>query len=71
MKILGRFRVGWYLLSKADRKRVNVAAPDPADYVIDTYRDYPVEKVPTGRVIYSIRVGDTDIMTIYDVHNHQ
>ena len=68
VKIIGTFNGGWLLLDKQDRKRLNVAAPNPADYVIETYRFYPLHPVSGGKVIYSINVGDTDILAVYKMN---
>ncbi|MGD0005575.1 MAG: glycosyltransferase family 39 protein [Anaerolineaceae bacterium] len=65
VQIVGNFSEGWLVLPKQDRQRLNITASQPPDYIIDTYRRYPIEKVTQGKVIYSIRVGDTDILTVY------
>jgi hypothetical protein len=68
VKIIGTFNGGWLLLNKQDRKRLNVAAPNPADYIIETYRYYPERTVTGGKIIYSINVGDTDILAVYKMN---
>ncbi len=68
VQIMGKFRGGWFLLPEQDRQRLNVMDPPNPDYIIDTYRRYPIEKVTGGKVVYSIKVGDTDILTVYRMH---
>jgi len=65
VQIMGKFRGGWSLLPEPDRQRLNILDHQPTDYIIDTYRRYPIEKVTGGKVVYSIKVGDTDILTVY------
>jgi len=65
VQIVGNFSEGWLVLPKQDRQRLNITASQPPDYIIDTYHRYPIEKVTQGKVIYSIKVGDTDILTVY------
>ncbi len=65
VKIIGIFNGGWLLLDKQDSRRLNVATPNPPDYIIETYRYYPVQTVSGGTNVYSIKVGDTDILTVY------
>ena len=65
VKIVGIFNRGWLLLDKQDRNKLNVATPNPPDYIIETYRYYPVQTVSGGTSVYSIKVGDTDILTVY------
>jgi len=80
--ILGNFRGGWLLLPEPDRQRLNVLYPQkgsqgldllnsqPSDYIIDTYRRYPIEKVTGGKAVYSIKVGDTDILTVFKMNGN-
>jgi hypothetical protein len=65
IQIVGNFSEGWLVLPEQDRQRLNITASQPPDYIIDTYRRYPIEKVTQGKVVYSIKVGDTDILTVY------
>jgi hypothetical protein len=68
--IEGNFLASRFLLPEADIQRLNVTNKQPPDYIIDTYRFYPTDKVTGGKVVYAIRVGDTDIMTVYKMNNH-
>ncbi len=64
VEILGHFKKGWLVLPASDRKRLDIKDGSP-DYIIDTYRYYPTQQASGGKVVYSIRVGDTDILTVY------
>jgi hypothetical protein len=64
VEVIGHFKKGWLLLPAADRKRLNIKDEMP-DYIIDTYRYYPIQQVSDGKIVYSIQVGDTDILTVY------
>ena len=55
----------WSLLPPQDRQRLNLVNSPTPDYIIETYRNYPLDKVTGGKVVYSIKVGDTDILTVY------
>jgi len=80
--IFGNFRGGWLLLPEPDRQRLNVLYPQKGtqsldiinsqspEYIIDTYRRYPVEKVTGGKAVYSIKVGDADILTVYKMNGN-
>jgi 4-amino-4-deoxy-L-arabinose transferase-like glycosyltransferase len=76
VKILGGFKKAWYILPKPYRQRLNILTEQsnpktqPPDYIIDTYRYYPIEKVTGGKAVYSIMVGDTDILTVYKVNGN-
>jgi hypothetical protein len=65
-----KFEHGWFLLPPQDRQRLNVVNSPTPDYIIDTYRRYPIEKVTGGKVVYSIKVGDTDILTVYKMNGN-
>jgi len=64
LQIVGNFRRGALLLPKSDQRRINDDSEQP-DYIIETYRYYPEKQVVGGKVVYSIQVGDTDILTVY------
>jgi hypothetical protein len=51
-------------LSLADRTRIKLTDYSP-EYIIWYYRYYPLNKVEPGKKVYSVRVGDTDIMSVY------
>ena len=65
VKVIGGNNNGVLLLAEKDRKRLNVSPYDAPDYIIETYRYYPARKVVGGVVVYTINVGDTDIMAVY------
>ena len=58
-------RGNWLLLPEKDRQRLDVSVSQRTDYIIGTYRRYPLETVTRGKVVYSIKVGDMDILTVY------
>ncbi len=66
VQVLGRFPRGWLLLPESDRKRIIITNDQPTDYIINTYH-YPLKSPIAGEEIYSIRVGDADILTAYKV----
>jgi hypothetical protein len=55
------------ILPKVQSNRLVVT--DNPRYVIYTYRYYPLEKpqVPGGKIYYSIKVGDADILTVFKI----
>ena len=61
---------GVFLLPEADQARLIINQEDVPMYVVDGYRYYPTEKIPAGKVYYSIKIGDTDILTIYKMDNY-
>jgi len=65
VEVIGIYNGGWKLLDAQDRPRLNVLTPDPPDYIIETYRYYPEKQVVGGKIVYSVKVGDTDILTVY------
>jgi hypothetical protein len=64
VSVPGAFNSGWYLLSPTDRDRLNLTTDLPPDYVIITYGN-PTVIAPEGKLVYSIRVGDADILSVY------
>jgi hypothetical protein len=71
VEIIGIFNGGWKVLDAQDRLRLNVLTPTPPDYIIETYRYYPAQPVVAGKIVYSVKVGDTDILTVYKVTGNQ
>jgi hypothetical protein len=65
-----KFTAGSFLLPASDQQRLNVVNPPTPDYIIETYRYYPIQKVTGGKVVYSIKVGDTDILTVYKMNGN-
>ena len=65
VQVIGGYNKSWLLLDKSDRKKLNVTTFNPPNYIIETYRYYPEKQVVGGKVVYSIQVGDTDILTVY------
>jgi hypothetical protein len=60
---------GYYMLSFADRRRLRINSnADLPNYILTTYRFYPIKTVTQGEVYYSIKVGDAAILTIYKLH---
>ncbi len=66
VRLLDNFPKGLFLLPEADRNRLVITKVEPYDYVITTYY-YPITKPVPGKVVYSIKVGDTDILTVYKI----
>jgi len=62
----GTINLGWFLLPPSDRQRLIFANNQPPDYIIITY-GHPTDTAPQGTVVYSIKVGDSDILTIYKI----
>jgi hypothetical protein len=59
---------GYYMLSLADRNRLRINSDaDLPNYILTTYRYYPSKMVTQGKVYYSIKVGNTAILTIYKI----
>ena len=56
--------INYNILPLADRKRLLITDYSP-EYIIWFYRYYPVDKVIPGKKVYSVKVGDTDIMSVY------
>ena len=55
-----------FLLPEADQARLIINKEDQPMYIVDGYRYFPTEKKITGgSIYYSIKIGDTDILTIY------
>ena len=71
VEIIGIFNGGWKLLNAQDRLRLNVLTPNPPDYIIETYRYYPAQQVVKGKIVYSVKVGDADILTVYKMSGNQ
>jgi hypothetical protein len=67
VRVVGGYNKSWMLLDKHDRKRLVVSNVISPDYIIETYRYYPAQQVAGGKIVYSIQVGDTDILTVYKV----
>jgi hypothetical protein len=65
VQVIGGYNKSWMVLDKSDRKKMNVTTFNPPNYIIETYRYYPEKQVTGGKVVYSIQVGDTDILTVY------
>jgi hypothetical protein len=64
-----------FILPKADQARLTIKSVNlplsPDDnpmYIVDEYHFYPHEQVPGGSVYYSIKIGDTDILTVYKMN---
>jgi hypothetical protein len=70
VKVMGGYNNGVLLLDKKDRKRLSVSNYTPSNYIIETYRYYPVRQVVGGKIVYSIKVGDTDILTVYKMDSN-
>ena len=51
-----------FIITSTDKQ--NLGSPD---YILTFYRTYPAQRVTRGKVYYSIKVGDTDICTVYKV----
>jgi len=60
----GTKNLGWYVLPPSDRHRLIFTNDQPPDYIIITY-GHPTDTTPDGMVVYSIKVGDSDILTVY------
>jgi hypothetical protein len=58
------FYGGKMLLPLSDRQRLIITDSQPADYTITTYY-YPINGHIAGTAVYSIKVGDADILTVY------
>jgi hypothetical protein len=70
VRVMGGYNKGVLLLDKKDRKRLNVENFNPPNYIIETYRYYPSRQVVGGKIVYSIKVGDTDILTVYKMDSN-
>jgi hypothetical protein len=53
------------------RSRITLNKNRPIDYIITTYNLYPIAQVNQGTIYYSIKVGDTDILTVYKMSGNQ
>jgi hypothetical protein len=56
---------GFYMLPLIDRGRLRFSGSP--EYILTTYRYYPEQVIKSENVYYSIKVGDTAILTIYRV----
>jgi hypothetical protein len=59
-----------FLLSEADRARLIINSEDIPMYVVDEYHYYPAEKITGASVYYAIKIGDTDILTVYKMDEY-
>ncbi len=59
-----------FLLPKADQARLYVNKISNPMYIINEYYFYPDMTVPGGSIYYSIKIGDTDVLTIYKMDNY-
>ena len=67
-------RSSW-LLPPSQYKRLDFFVNDPQKefgtyYILTVYRFYPQQQVTKGKVFYSVRIGNTDICTVYKVENN-
>jgi hypothetical protein len=58
------FQGGKMLLPLSDRQRLVINESQPPDYTITTYY-YPIKGRIAGTPVYSIKVGDADVLTVY------
>ena len=58
------FPNGKMLLPLSDRQRLIISEDQPPDYTITTYY-YSINRHIAGKAVYSIKVGDADILTVY------
>jgi hypothetical protein len=54
-----------FLLPEADQTRLLINTSTKPMYLINEYHFYPTKKVTGGSIYYSIKIGDTDILTVY------
>jgi hypothetical protein len=59
-----------WILPPEQRERLIIS--DTPCYILVTYRNYPLEKpnVPGGNIYYSIKVGDAEILTIFQLEKN-
>jgi hypothetical protein len=67
VQLLDNFPRGRFLLPEKDRNRLVITREPPFDYVITTYH-YPINTPIAGKAVYSIEVGDADILTVYKMN---
>jgi hypothetical protein len=53
------------MLPESDQNRLHINTADKPMYLINEYHYFPIKEVPGGSVYYSIKIGDTDILTVY------
>ncbi len=70
VNVIGGYNKSVYILGRSDRKRLLVTASNSPQYIIETYRYYPIQQVVGGKIVYSIKVGDTDILTVYKMDSN-
>jgi 4-amino-4-deoxy-L-arabinose transferase-like glycosyltransferase len=70
VQVLDNFPRGLLLLPVDDRNRMAVTniTRDPPDYVITIYY-FRIKTPIAGKAVYSIVVGDTDILTVYKMNS--
>jgi len=54
-----------FLLPASDQTRLNINTAAKPMYLINEYHFFPNKKVPGASIYYSIKIGDTDILTVY------
>jgi hypothetical protein len=54
-----------FLLPEHDQSRLYINTESSPMYVINEYHYFPNETFPGASIYYSIRIGDTDILTVY------
>jgi len=65
---LDNFPRSWFVLPEADRDRITMIRDPGADYLITVYY-FPIKSPIAGKAVYSIKVGDAEIMTVYKMNN--
>ncbi len=68
VKFTYNFTANWFVLPENDRQRLDVSISNKTDYLIDTYHRFPLETITRGKVVYTIKVGDMDILTAYKIN---
>ncbi len=54
-----------FLLPQADQARLRINTNSKPMYLINEYHYYPTKNVTGGSIYYSIKIGNTDILTVY------
>jgi hypothetical protein len=54
-----------FLLPESEQARLHINTASKPMYLINEYHYYPNKTVPGGSIYYSIKIGDTDILTVY------
>jgi hypothetical protein len=57
-----------FLLSESDQGRLQINTASKPMYLINEYHYYPNKEVHGGSIYYSIKIGDTDILTVYKMN---